>query len=212
MEKNIFSKPKTIRDVFKDERYLYPDHLPERLPHRDAEIDSLVYAFTPVLKGKRPRNVFVYGGTGVGKTATVKYVLNELENFSDRGKGIYINCFEFNTRHAVLSRITNFLGYATPRRGIATDEVYTRFLGALRNADFIPLIVLDEVDQLLEHSDAEGTSKLFYDLLRVIEHQQSRIGLIFISNDNEFTSKLDARVQSSLTEDSIEFPKYTQHN
>lgn len=209
MSKNIFSKPKTIKEVFKDERYLYPDHIPERLPHRDAEIDSLVYAFMPVLKGKRPRNVFVYGGTGVGKTATVKYVLNELENFSDRAKGIYINCFEFNTRHAVLSRITNFLGYATPRRGIATDEVYTKFLGALRNVEFIPLIVLDEVDQLLEHSASDGTSKLFYDLLRVIEHQKSRIGLIFISNDTGFTSKLDARVRSSLTEDSIKFPKYT---
>ena len=206
---NIFSKSKSLKEIFKDERYLYPEHIPERLPHRDAEIDSLVYAFTPVLKGRMPRNVFVYGKTGTGKTATVKYVINELENYSDRAKGIYINCFEYNTRHSILSTITNFLGYATPRRGIATDEVYTRFLGALRNAEFIPIVVLDEVDQLIEHSEGEGTSKLFYDLLRVIEHQKSRVGLIFISNDYEFTSKLDARVKSSLSEDSIEFPKYS---
>lgn len=209
MPANIFSKSRHIKEIFKDERYLYPEHLPERLPHRDAEIDSLVYAFQPVLKGKLPRNVFVYGKTGTGKTATVKYVLNELENYSDRAKGIYINCFEYNTRHSVLSSVTNFLGNATPRRGIATDEVYTRFLDALKKSEFMPIVVLDEVDQLLEHSEKEEASKLFYDLLRVIEHQKSRLGLIFISNDYGFTAKLDPRVKSSLTEDAIEFSRYT---
>ena len=206
MGSNIFAKSGKEQEIFRDERFLYPEYLPEKLPHRESEIDSLVYAFQPVLKGKKPSNVFVVGDSGTGKTVTVKYVLNELESYSDRAKSLYINCFECNTRYAVLAKITNFMKIAIPRRGLATDEVYSKFLEGLKKTDFTPLVVLDEVEQLLAREEA---SKLFYDLLRIVEHQQNNIGLIFISNDFSFTSKLDSRVKSSLAEETIEFRQYS---
>lgn len=206
MERNIFEKKGQLHDIFKDERFLYPEFLPEKLPHRDSEIDSLVFALKPVLAGKKPENVFVTGKSGTGKTVTIKFVLNELHEYSDRAKSLYINCFEFNTRHAVLSAVTNFLGMAVPRRGIATDEVYSRLLSALNNIDFTPIIVLDEVDQLFSDNDA---SRLFYDVLRVVEHGKNSFGLIFVSNDSAFLSKLDLRVKSSLGQETIAFNPYT---
>lgn len=195
-----------MQEIFKDERFLYPEFVPEKLPHRDAEIDALVFAINPVLKGKKPENVFVNGESGTGKTVTVKFVLNELHEYSDRAKSLYVNCFEFNTRHSVLSAVTNFLGAPIPRRGVATDEVYSRLLSSLKSIDFTPIVVLDEVDQLFFDSEA---SKLFYDLLRVVEYGKHSFGLIFISNDSNLVSKLDSRVKSSLAVETISFQKYS---
>ena len=205
MKRNIFEKSAKLYEVFKDERYLYPEFVPERLPHRDAEIDALVYAFNPVLKGKRPVNVSVLGPSGVGKTCVVKFVLKELEEFTDRAKGVYINCFEFNTRQSVLYKIATALGMVVPRRGLATDEVYSLFLEALRKSEAIPIIVLDEVDQLKE----DHASKVLYDLLRVVEHQKARHGLVVLSNNMNLRFDLDSRIKSSLNEEKMIFNPYT---
>ncbi|MCX6798657.1 MAG: AAA family ATPase [Candidatus Diapherotrites archaeon] len=206
MPENIFAKAKKSHDLFKDERFLYPEFVPERLPHRDAEVDALVFSLQPVLQGKKPQNVFVYGKSGTGKTATVRFVLNELQQYSDRAKGLYINCFQFNTRHAILTQIANFLGAPTPRRGIGTDEAYSQLNAVLRKTGFVPVIVLDEADQLLHQGEAD---RLFYDLLRGGEQQRGAFGLIFISNQQEFTARLDARVRSSLGEQTVCFEQYT---
>ncbi|MAG21888.1 MAG: hypothetical protein CL943_01100 [Candidatus Diapherotrites archaeon] len=206
MSKNIFEGGSEENLIFRDERFLYPEFVPEKLPHRDAEIDSLVFALKPITAGKKPQNSIVLGRSGTGKTAAVKYVLKELEEFSDRAKSLYLNCFEFNTRHGVLTEISNFLGEPTPRRGIATDEAYSKLLAALKRASFTPIIVLDEVDQLLQGNEA---SKLFYDLLRVVEHEKNGFGLVLISNDFSFSTKLDARVKSSLAHQSITFEPYS---
>ncbi len=202
---NLF-KQSSEGSIFRNEKYLYPEFVPESLPHRSAEIDNLVYSFNPVLRGGKPHNVFVYGPPGTGKTVCVKHVLNQLEEYSDRAKTIYINCFEFNTRYAVLSNIANFLGFAVPRRGSAVDEVYSRMLEALKKIDFTPIVILDEVDQLVNKAE---TSKLLYDLLRVIEHKARRVGIVVISNESSFVVKLDDRVRSSLGEEAVIFLPYS---
>ncbi len=205
MGTNIFAKKSRENSIFRDERFLYPEFVPEKLPHRDAEIDSLVFALKPITEGKKPQNSLVLGKSGTGKTVAVKYVVKELEEFSDRAKALYLNCFEFNTRHGILTEISNFLGEPTPRRGIATDEAYTKLLFALKRAKFTPIIVLDEVDQLMY---ADEASKLFYDLLRVVEFEKARFGIVLISNDFSFSSKLDSRVKSSLAHQTILFEPY----
>ena len=206
MPQNIFSRTeKKEKRVFKDERFLYPEFVPERLPFRDSEIDSLVFALNPVTKGAKPQNIFVCGPTGVGKTVAVKFVLKQLEEFSDRAKASYFNCFEFNSRHSILSGIANLLGAAVPRRGIATDETYTKLIELLKKATFTPIAVLDEADQL----PREELSSLLYDLLRVTEQQKNHICVVLVSNDEGFTASLDARVKSSLSPQAISFSAYS---
>jgi len=203
---NIFERKGREAQVFRSESVLYPEHVPVVLPHRDAEIDALVFALKPVSEGKKSQHVFVFGKTGTGKTASVKFVLNELEEFSDRAKGLYLNCFEFNSRHSILSAIANFLKAAVPRRGIATDEVYSKILEMLKKSDFAPIVVLDEAEQLLAEPDE---AKVFYDLLRVIEFCDKRFGLIMISNDPALVSRLDERVRSSLHVQDVPFNPYS---
>ncbi len=206
MAENIFSKRNKVNEIFKDERILYPEFLPEKLLHRETEIESLSFCFKPILSGKKPVNAVVLGSPGTGKTVSAKFVLSQLEEFSDRAKSLYVNCFEFNTRNSVLFLLANFVGAPTPRRGLATDEIYSRMMDYLKKCDFIPVIVLDEADQLT--SKEEG-SKLLYDLLRMVESEKIRLGLVLISNDFLITSGLDSRVKSSLSPETIVFEKYS---
>ncbi len=204
--KNIFESVDRGPGLFKDERFLYSEFVPEILSHRDREIEELVFALKPVLQGKKPENTFVFGNPGTGKTVTVKYVLKELQEYSDRAKPVFINCFEHNSRHAILSQVSNSVGVPAPRRGTGSDEVLERLAPVLRNSSFVPIIVLDEADQLFFSGEA---SKLFYDLLRISENQKARFGLVFISNDSALPSRLDDRVRSSLAELKISFEQYS---
>ncbi|MFH1588410.1 MAG: AAA family ATPase [Candidatus Diapherotrites archaeon] len=203
-KKSLFKKDSGT--VFMNESVLYPEYVPDALFHREKEINSLAYAFKPLMEGKKPLNVFLCGGTGIGKTASVKYVLRELEGETSRAKHLYLNCFEYSTRAGILFKLANFLGAFAPRRGMSIDELYGLILEQLKKTDFTPLIVLDEADQII---NSKEESKILYDLLRVTEYQEKKIGLILISNNCELTLKLDPRTKSSLTEESIQFDKYS---
>lgn len=203
-KENLFARSSRDHSIFQSEKFLYPEFLPERLPHRDSQIDEMVYCLQPLTQGLKGENVLVLGKTGTGKTVAVRFVLAQLEEFSDRSKYLYINCFEYYSRHAILSHLCQFMGYALPRRGLSTDEVFTQLLEAFKKSSFTPLIVLDEFDQLL----IKGESDVLYDLLRVANYHVKVPGLILISNDHEIAHKLDDRIRSSLHPHSIVFESY----
>jgi archaeal cell division control protein 6 len=202
---NLFDT-KIETHILKDERFLYPDYLPEILPFRDREVSEMVFGLKPATQGKKPTNLFLTGVPGTGKTVSSKFVLNELSEFSDRAKPVYINCFETNSRHGILAKATNFFGYPVPSRGLSSEEIFERFVAVIRNKKIVPIMVFDEAEQLLKQED---TKKLLYDLSRLNEQSNLLIGLIFISNDNMFLSLLDDRIRSSLNASIIDFEKYT---
>ena len=202
---NIFESKNEIH-LLKDERFLYPEFVPETLPFRDEEIGEMVFALKPATLGKKPTALFLTGKPGTGKTVSSKHVLGELCEYSDRTKCLYINCFEFNSKHSILSKVTNFLGYAVPTRGLSTEEIFERFVAVAKSKDNIPILVFDEAEQLLKQED---TKDLLYDLSRMGERHKVFIGLIFISNDRFFLSLLDDRVRSSMQASTITFEKYS---
>ena len=202
---NIFESSKDIT-LFKDERVLYPDFVPEKLPFRDEQVSELVFCLKPASIGRKPTNVFVFGKPGTGKTVTLKYVLNELEEYSDRAKGIYINCFEYSSKQSILFKLANSLGAAVPERGVSSEEVFSRIVSILKTTKIIPIIIFDESEQLLND---ESTKNLLYDLSRLPEQQKLLLGLVFISNDSYFLANIDDRVRSSLQCSTVPFEPYS---
>lgn len=206
MPENVFAKAKRLNQLFKDEAVLYPDFLPEQLLEREKETNELVFALKPASAGGKPRNLFVYGSPGTGKTAVTRFVLKQLQEYSGKAKPVLVNCFEANSRHAVLSFLAEKFGAIAPKRGVGSEEIYSELLGSWKRSGTVPIIVLDEADQLLSTEDG---SKLLYDLLRVSELQKTRTGVIIISNDSELLIQLDERVKSSLSAQQLFFEKYS---
>ena len=204
MPSNVFSNFSDTLSVFKNEASLYSDFLPERLPCRENEIQSLAVGLRPLTQARKAENFFVFGLPGTGKTAVTKFVLKELQEFSSRAKALYLNCFEHNSRHSVLTALAAFMKCAVPLRGTSSEEIFDSLQEALRKSDFFPVVVLDEADQLIRESSA---SKLLYELVRLPAAHAPV--LILISNDPLLLSKLDDRVRSSFFNSSIEFKSYT---
>jgi cell division control protein 6 len=214
------SKPDVLDDVFQNflngpqifqnREFLRPDYVPSYLPHREKHIKQIGSILAPVLKRFRGSNIFIYGQTGTGKTAVVKYVLNRLNQKSlETGISVkvsYINCRLVGTDYRILSTLCTSIGTHIPFTGLATSEVYNRFSDNLDLSNTFMIAVLDEIDALVKkHGDG-----LLYDLTRINENlQQSKISLIGISNDLQFKELLDPRVLSSLSEEEVVFEPYS---
>ncbi len=206
---NIFRRMEDRDDysVFKEERVLKPEYLPDDILHRETEIRELVSILQPFVHSRSPENVFVFGPPGTGKTVTCRYVLNQLEEYTSKVRGFYINCWEYNTRYSIFSKIGEELGLILPRRGLSADEVLYRIVDGYRHEGLNGMvIVLDEVDRLFVNKD-EGN--VLYDLARATENIGVNISIIIISNYRDFLINLDPRIRSSLMFKTIEFEPYS---
>ncbi len=206
MVTNIFSKKlDSATTLFKNEQALYPDFAPSELVGRESIIQTLASIISPAANGMRASNVFVYGPPGTGKTICCKYVLSQLSEYSSKTLPIYVNCWQNDSRQSVLSLISQKAGEVLPRRGISSQEVFSRTLESLWQQKKIPVIVLDEADRLFWG----GEDKLLYDLARTWETSKVHSCVILVTNDSELLSKADARVRSSMIGKEIEFKAYT---
>lgn len=189
--------------VFKNEEILSPDYLPEELPFRETQIKQVAGNIEPAGKNKKGQNTFIFGAPGIGKTATVKFIFRNLEEEYPNVKTVYINCWDFNTSIAVLSKITTDMGTFVARRGFGKDEINQKFIEALSKTRGSLVVCLDEVDQLIMKEPGA-----LYDLLRVNQYTDRSVTLVMISNNPHILSRLESRVLSSLSSEDIEFKPY----
>ncbi len=211
------------QQIFKNREYLRPTYIPENLPHRGEEIDQLARIWVAPLRGETPSNVFVYGKTGTGKTATVKYLMGELEetadDFSREIRVAYLNCEVVDTKYRVLATLSNKLRSElsddlkedgdlpdeVPMTGWPTDEVYENLRSMLDFRNQIVIVILDEIDRLV----SKGTSDVLYLLTRInSDLSRAKVGVAGISNNLNFVNDLDPRIISSLGEEEVIFPPY----
>ena len=217
--RNLFSKYLNGNKIFKNREVLRHSYSPKELPHRDEQIDSIAEILAPALQGATPSNILIYGKTGTGKTACVKFVGGELEKESSefsRCRLIHLNCETIDTQYRVLAQIANQVTdndnrasdrvkAAIPFTGWHTDQVYEELKKVLEHTGGLQIIVLDEIDKLVKKS---GDDTL-YSLTRInSDLKNARVCIIGISNDLTFKDFLDARVLSSLSEEELIFPPY----
>jgi len=223
----LFDTLLETRPIFKNREYLRPTYTPEELPHREEQIHQLARILAAPLRGETPSNIFIYGKTGTGKTATVKHVVKELERVGDRAprkvEVVYLNCEVVNTQYRILATIANVfldkmrerygreylssLGLCeqVPMTGWPTDQVYSCFFNAIDHDGQLAVIVLDEIDKLVQKSGDE----VLYNLTRMnSDLKKAKVSIIGISNDLNFMGYLDPRVRSSLSEEEQVFPPY----
>jgi len=187
--------------VFANEDVLSTEHLPESLPHREGDIQQLARNLKPAARGSRPQNTFVFGPPGIGKTAVVKYVFREFEEYSEAVRCVYVNCWDFRTAASLLTQLIIELGVFVQRRGWSRDEIMQKLVEALNKRAKALIVCLDEVDQL----DPDA----LYDLLRINQYVHTPVGIVFVSNNPHVFAKAEPRIRSSLGIEEVEFKPYT---
>ena len=196
--------------IFQKRVALSSKYIPDRLIGRDKEIRQTASIFAPALNGDEPDSVFIYGKTGVGKTATTKYVLLELDREVKKAqanvKSVFVNCDQINTTTKILKRICNVIApeVEIPSTGIATSEYYSKLWNILNDFQGITIVILDEVDKLEDDS-------LLYNLSRARENldiTNGFISILGISNDLTYKERLDTRTLSSFGDKEFVFPPY----
>jgi cell division control protein 6 len=213
LEENVFKQYLTGKQIFRNNReILRPSYIPGDLPHRQGQINQLAQITVTALKGERPSNVLVFGKTGTGKTAVVKYLGNEIKKAdSELNKVIflYMNCEVVDTQYGVLQNIGNqFIQDfedRIPFTGWSTERVYNILREKVDDQNRVIIIVLDEIDKLVYKSGDD----VLYHLSKINDDlKNSRVSVIGISNDLKFTEFLDPRVKSRLGEEKLVFPPY----
>lgn len=209
-EDGLFDGLLEVEPIFKNKEVLRPSYTPKKLPHRNAQIEEIATILVSALRGDTPSNILIYGKTGTGKTASAKFVAQELKSTSTRFdvpcEVEYINCEVVDTQYRVLAKLAHQFGREdVPMTGWPTDRVYDSFFDAVDEKERVVVIMLDEIDKLVEKSG----DQTLYNLSRMnSDLENARVSIIGISNDVQFTDLLDPRVKSSLGEEEIVFPPY----
>ncbi len=210
---SIFQPYLNSRRIFQRNReILRPSYIPDELPHRKQQINQLASILVTALKGERPSNVLIFGKTGTGKTAAVKYLGKEIKKADsefNRVNYLYMNCEVVDTQYGVLQNIGNMFidnfNERIPFTGWSTERVYNILREKIDDSNRVVIIVLDEIDKLVYKSGDD----VLYHLSRINDDlQNAKVSLIGISNDLKFTEFLDPRVKSRLGEEKMVFPPY----
>lgn len=213
-------------ELIKNADVLEEDYTPEQILCRDDVLEQYTSVFKPIYKGRPPQNAFLYGDTGVGKTAATKYLRENLERDIERKNDqlpederithhvVWINCENFTTgdhktsSYQVAVGIVNRLretGNRITGTGYAPQDVYEIMYEELDDLDGTVLVILDEVDKIGKDDT------LLYELPRSRDIgyvENVRVGVVGISNDYTFRKNLSPKVKDSLCETEIKFPAY----
>lgn len=199
-------------DIYRNRDALREDYQPDQLVGRDEELERYKTALQPVINGEQPNNIFLYGKTGVGKTAGTRFLLNHLIEDAAEYDDIeltvrMINCDGLSSSYQIATRLVNEFRPESDQistTGYPRATVYDKLWDELDASGGSILIVLDEVDHIEDNS-------ILYQLPRARANgnlSEAKIGIIGISNDFSFRDNLSPKVKSSLCEEELQFPAY----
>ncbi|MDR5672761.1 orc1/cdc6 family replication initiation protein [Halalkaliarchaeum sp. AArc-GB] len=110
-DKGLFDDLLSGEPIFENKEVLRPSYTPHKLPHRSDQINQMATILVSALRGETPSNILIYGKTGTGKTASAKFVSQELESTSQKYDVPcdveYINCEVTDTQYRVLAQLAN---------------------------------------------------------------------------------------------------------
>jgi archaeal cell division control protein 6 len=227
LDKETNKEPSAFSELFrepisilKNENLLNARHVPDKIVARDAQKQAIAHNLGSILRHGEPSNMYIWGDTGVGKTITVRYVLNILQDgLKSQAKDILIDTVIIDCT-AIRSEI------------IACTEILTQLTGIQMKSGFQFYYYLNDIWKIIDKKAKEHayyTLILFFDEInsfdspddmiyqfsRALAHQKIQssnvaIGIIAASNKKDYLDTLRPNVLSSAKFRYIDFPNYNE--
>jgi len=192
---NLFNNIlKDDESLFTDEIALDFDYTPPIIKHREKQQKYIAESIKPLFHSRNGKNLLITGKPGIGKTLAVRKVFEELKKETDEILPIFINCWKKDTFHKIMLEICEKIKYNW-HYNKKTDEVFKDVSKILNKKRIV--FCFDEIDKLKEQ-------QVIYSILEDINQKT----IIIITNELNFFSKLDPRIKSRLTPDTLEFHPY----
>jgi len=150
--------------IFENKEVLRPSYTPHKLPHREEQINNMATILVTALRGDTPSNILIYGKTGTGKTASAKFVSEELETTSQKYEVPceveYINCEVTDTQYRVLAQLANkFIDKNAALIDDRIDDLEELRSRAREDEDALDGTAYDSVDAVDEEIDSLEADK-----------------------------------------------------
>ena len=200
-------------NVIKDGKKLSFEYVPEKLVHREEQMQKLEMLFRPLIMDGRPCSAFLTGSVGTGKTVTAKrFCENMMKYCASNSKlmdQVFINCRIRNTEHGIIIQLLRHYDQGFPDRGFSADEMLRSFKKHVESRARPLVIILDEVDMLLKSNNKD----LIYQLSRFTEDLKgsASISMILISQDPVTEMLDDASLSSFKRVNMVKFNRYTRN-
>ena len=168
--------------IIKNEEIFSTDFIPEKIMYRESQMREIVDAI------KTKSNLFIYGPPSVGKTMTIKYIIERLDD------AYYVNCWINGTKYLIVKEIASNAGLKF-LEGKSSDHIMLSLKKVIKNGVFI----FDEIDKAKNLSFLYQFSELFPDS-----------SIILISNSMDVLNRIEPRILSRLTLRHLLFQRYTK--
>lgn len=186
MKGYIFTNPAVLDQTF----------LPRLLPYRENEHKYLAECIKPMFADRAGTNLLLTGSPGIGKTASVRFVLRKLLEETDDIMPIYINCWKRDTTPKIVKEMANRLGIKTQDK-LSSDELLDMIINKLSKYRGVAF-AFDEIDRVQD-----------YDFLYRISEDVKLKTIFMITNISEWTAKVDSRLMSRLMLEKMGFKPYS---
>ena len=199
--------------VFKNREVLYPEYVPEELPHRENQLRQLgeIFKYMLLNPGAVSQRALLVGGIGTGKTVTARVFGREMRRLArERGidlRYVHINCHRDRTLYEVVCELARQIGAPIPLRGLSPREIMLALLNYLERRNIYAIVTLDEFDYFI---DVAGNDAVYFIVRLYDEYQElrKRLSFIFIARDIASIHRLDPATESYMLKHVVVFEKY----
>ncbi len=180
--------------LIKEPMALDYDYQPKLVPYRENQQKHIATCIQPLFQSRNGKNLIITGSPGIGKTVSVKHIIEELEFETDDIIPIYINCWKKDTPNKIALEICEKINYKFTHNK-TTDQLLKEITKTLNKKAAV--IILDEIDKLQDQ-------QILYSLLEDLYRKT----IILITNESSYFEVIDQRIYSRLTPEVLEFKPY----